>query len=141
MTRHTLPLQRLLLILLALAVLAACTAPGGRAPSLQDTQWRVTQIAGQAVPAEREVTLTFQPDGTASGRGPCNGYYAEYRQTGTALTFRMLASTMMYCDTPGVMEMERVFIHAMEQVRSFQLQDQTLTLLDDRAQPVLVLSR
>jgi heat shock protein HslJ len=108
-------------------------APG--LSTLAGTSWQATGInngkeAVVGMDGTEQVTLVFGADGTVSGSGGCNTYSGPYTTTGTdQLTIGTLASTMKACEEQ-VMETEQMFFAALENVATYQLEGNTLTLRD-----------
>ena len=84
-------------------LLAACatTAPG-TAPTLADTEWRVTAIDGK--PPVGEASLAFRPDRLVASAG-CNRLGGTWREEAGELMVGPLMATRMFCE--GKMEQER----------------------------------
>lgn len=57
-----------------------------------------------------KVTANFAADGNVGGNAGCNHYGGEYSLDGANLSVSSLFSTLMYCETPGVMEQEAAFM-------------------------------
>ena len=121
--KHLLSLGTILALMLVL--LSACTPA---APKLDGTDWKIIEMNGSAVPENITITLKFK-DGNAGGTAACNSYGANYKQDGSQLTFEPPASTMMYCE--GMMNYESDFFTALGSIRSFKLDTDRLSLLDD----------
>jgi heat shock protein HslJ len=108
-------------------------APG--LSTLAGTSWQATGInngkeAVVGMDGTEQVTLAFGDDGTVSGSGGCNTYSGPYTTSGTdQLTIGTLASTMKACEEQ-VMETEQMFFAALENVATYQLEGNTLTLRD-----------
>ena len=105
---------------LAVALLAGCSAMSGKQPSLKlgGTSWTVTGLAGKggvaALIAGSKATLNFGADGTLSGSAGCNGYTGRYEVTGNQVKFpTAFASTRKMCVNPGVMDQEQAFLKAL----------------------------
>lgn len=103
-------------------------------------RWQVTDIAGQAVPAETPVVLEIGPDGAVSGTGGCNRFSGKARISGQEIAFGAVAATRMAC-IGGGMEQEARFFAALTTVRRAHLQGDALSLLDDAGTRVLRLRR
>ena len=91
-------------ILLALPLLlAGCvtTAPGA-APTLAESEWRVTAIDG--APPVGEATLAFRADRLVASAG-CNRLGGTWREESGKLVVGPLMATRMFCE--GKMEQER----------------------------------
>ena len=128
------------LLLLGLVV-RGCTSvvPASPAPSLEDTSWLVTRIAGEPTLAERQPTMNFGAGGELTGDNGCNLYTGSYRLSGTALTITQPAQTMMACAEPGVSDQEVAFGAALAEVASVRGAGEGLELLDAGGAAVLEL--
>ncbi len=82
-----------------------------------------------SVRAGSEITAVFGANGRVTGKGGCNRYFADYRTEGDTITIGRLGSTQMHCPEPeGVMEQESLFLAALDQSATFQLEADRLTL-------------
>lgn len=76
------------------------------------------------------ITLAFG-DGQINGIAGCNNYFASYEISGNALTLGPAGITEMWCETPeGVMDQESAFLSILDAVASYQMQGETLMMLD-----------
>ncbi len=101
--------------------------------SLTGRAWTLTSLVvgrrrppvGQGQPA----TLRFQAgDHTVSGTGGCNTYGASYTVFGGSLRFGEMRSTLIACLDMAIMEQESAYLQALDEVDSYQLGGDTLTL-------------
>jgi heat shock protein HslJ len=113
----------------ALAVFEADTTP------LTGSEWMSTGYnnGAQAVVSpilETTMTIQFTEDGTAKGSSGCNTYSMTYEtDEAGGMTFGAISVTEMACeDPPGVMEQERLFLEALSEVATYELQGDLLTL-------------
>ena len=84
------------------------------------------------------VTAQFQGD-QMSGSGGCNTYNATVNVSGDTLTISDAASTEMACSEPErVLEQETKYLAALQSVAKYTLAGQTLILLDNNDQVVLL---
>lgn len=110
---------------------------GDPAALLTGRTWQIDGIDGTAPPKDATATLTFHPDGRATGTGGCNRWFAGYSLTGEGLTFQQAGATMMAC-APDVMEAERRFLEALGRVTGFDIDpDGALILHAGDAAPIL----
>ena len=130
-------LDILLALTLLFAMLLSACAPAA-APDLNGTEWQLYELNGEKLPLYVQITLSFK-DGQAGGQGACNGYGAGYVQDGSKLALEPAVSTMMYCE--GVMEYEADYLAAFSKVKSFRLENDTLSLLDESGAVVLVFGK
>ena len=111
-------------------------------PALDGTEWILTTLRDAPLPEEARITLQFE-EGQAGGNAGCNSYGAEIR-TVDAGTFAVgeWAMTAMACEGPsGVMARESAYMDAFSAVTAYRLEDDTLTLLDQAGEPLLVYVR
>jgi heat shock protein HslJ len=106
-------------------LLVACGGTGG--DPLNGTAWELYSIGQYSpVPGSR-ITVNFE-DGQVSGNGGCNSYSGEYQVHGDRIEFGMLASTLMACADPAMMEQETIFMGALGDARSFEIVDGQLQI-------------
>jgi heat shock protein HslJ len=124
-----------------IATLAACAAPtpAGPAPQLSGTNWTVTAIKGQPTIAGHPPTMTFTAD-QVSGTTGCNSYSAGYTLSGTALTIKPAAQTVMACEDATVMTQEQAFGTALAKVAAVRTAGTGLELVDAGQKVVFVLA-
>ncbi len=125
----------LFLIMLALFFVAGCGGPGGGVPDLDGTEWSLTEMNGEALPGEVDINITFS-EGQVSGQSACNRYFAEYAQDGSKLSIGQAGSSQMYCE--GLMDYEADYLQALAEVESFELSSDSLKLLDQAGNAILV---
>jgi heat shock protein HslJ len=128
----------LLLILLALFFLTACGGSGGEAPDLDGTEWGLFEMNGEAIPEDMEITIAFS-EGQINGQSACNRYFAGYTQEGNTLTFDQAGSSNMFCE--GLMDFEGEYLLALSEVKSFEVNDDTLSLKNESGEATLVFSK
>jgi heat shock protein HslJ len=108
-------------------------APG--LASLEGTSWRASGINNGKGGVESNaqtpaVTAVFGEDGTLSGTGGCNQYTATYTVSGRdGLTVGPVAATQKACDE-DVMATEAQYFAALEQVATYSIEGNQLTLRD-----------
>lgn len=113
------------------------TPPLPELPSgLLDRQWTVTSIGGRPVSGDRPVTLTFAADLRASGHSGCNNYIAEASIVGTEMSFGPAAGTRMAC-APDLMSQESAYFAALAAIAAFDLDENSLRLLDAAGIPLV----
>jgi heat shock protein HslJ len=116
---------------------AAAEAP----PALEGTQWTLvsyvnSQGATVTVLPGTEITAEFTADQIAGGAG-CNRYFASYQVDGAGITFGPVGATKMWCAEPdGTMEQENDYLAALEAATGYQVEGDTLTLLDADGEPI-----
>jgi heat shock protein HslJ len=112
---------------------------------LEGTEWVLTSfIEGEAVASTlsgTEITLQFEA-GEVGGSAGCNGYSGPYILEGSELSFTMLAMTVQACLEPnGVMDQETHFMDILENVTSFELEANQLTLNTSDGRGLMFLPR
>ncbi len=90
-----------------------------------------------SVLAGTTITATFSPDGNVTGNAGCNHYGGEYSLDGANLSVSSLFSTLMYCETPGVMEQEASYLGHLANVSTYRVEGDRLILTDNEGTDVL----
>lgn len=151
--RYTSILAATAVVLAACLLAAGCTgqAPGGEdnatAPTalLDGTAWNLLSYEQDGSMRDAlegtTVTLIFTDNTTLSGSAGCNHYSARYTETGTAIAIGPAVSTLMYCETPGVMEQESAYLGLLDTAASFAIEGDTLTLRDINRTVILVFEK
>lgn len=106
-------------------LLTACSSKS----SLNGTKWRLTNLAGQTVLTETEVTLNLD-NGELGGNDGCNTYGGSYTSKGS--TFKVgpdIFSTMMYCNDQ-IQTQSNAFYAAFLKAETYKLTDGKLSLRD-----------
>ena len=118
------------LLLLALALLAACATPGAAAPAGPDVSgdWELREgtVAGAPLPMPTAATLAVTRD-RVSGTAFCNSYDAGYTRDGDGFTVGDLAITEMGCE-PDVMAAEQSYVAALIAVDTVEVTGDQLVL-------------
>jgi heat shock protein HslJ len=93
-------------------------------------EWTLTTLAGEAVPAEVEVTL-FLNGGETVGNAGCNSYFGSYELDGDALTFpNPFGVTQKFCE--GVpMEVEGTYLPLLQATASWSIDESGALSLAD----------
>ncbi|KLK87627.1 hypothetical protein SZ63_10025 [Methanoculleus sediminis] len=86
--------------------------------------------AVSSVIAGTTISAKFAADGKVAGNAGCNHYGGDYRLDGTSLSVSSLYSTLMYCETPGVMDQEAAFMGHLANVSSYRTEGDRLILTD-----------
>jgi len=89
-----------------------------------------------SVIAGTTITANFD-GGNVTGNAGCNLYGGEYTLDGANLAVSSLFSTLMYCETPGVMEQEAAFMGNLANVSSYRVEGDRLILTDAEGTDVL----
>ena len=149
-------LASLVLLLVCLGAMCACDIPfsGGSdafsassttsAPTtpLSGASWSLTRlvIAGRdlALAPTAPITLQFQQDeNTYMGSSGCNYYNGAYAVSGNQLHLHFGVVTQRACAGP-IMSQEVTYLNEMNQVRTFRMAAESLTLIDDANRIVLL---
>ncbi len=115
---------------------------------LTGTAWKLTTLvsAGTATSAivnegiGREAGLQFLPESRVAGSGGCNAIGAGFTLDGNTISFGPVMSTMMAC-AEDVMQQEFAFTQALEQIKTFTIEGDTLTLSSADQQTQLIFER
>ncbi|HKP28018.1 MAG TPA: YbaY family lipoprotein [Gemmatimonadales bacterium] len=100
--------------------------------SLENTYWKLINLGAEEVhiPAgAREVYLQLK-GGQMSGFSGCNSLSGKYEISADQLKLTQMASTMMYCEGPG-MAIEKSLNAAVERVARYRIDGNFLELLDE----------
>lgn len=136
------PVQRLSVLLLLAATLAACVAatpspippPGPSAPVDATGDWMLESgtIDGAAIPIVADYPITFSVDGSeVGGQSACNFYGGQLELAEGGVRVGLTSSTAMACgELDGdVMRSEAAFQEALGAVRAGRVQADRLTLV------------
>lgn len=88
----------------------------------QDPQWTLPTIGTQP---QRPITLNFIDTQTLTVRRLCNVMNGRYTLDGNNIKVNPLATTMMACNQPGLMELEQKVGKQLPQVRTWEIQADT----------------
>lgn len=97
--------------------------------SLDGTSWKLEAIDGQAILADSQITAQFQ-EGQIAGSAGVNNYFAGYEMAGDTLSIGPAGSTMMM-GPEELMDQEMAFLSALQSVKSFGVDGDTLTLVTE----------
>lgn len=102
--------------------------------ALTQTEWTLTlynngQEALVTPLLETTITATFDDAGRMFGTAGCNRYHASFEHTADTLSIGAAASTRRLCAQPeGVMQQEQAFLAGLENVASYSISGNQLTL-------------
>lgn len=102
--------------------------------ALIQTQWTLTTYnngrGGLVTPVlDTAITATFDDTGRVFGSAGCNNYHASFDHTGETLSIGAPASTRRLCPQPaGIMQQEQAFLNLLENVTSYSISGEQLTL-------------
>lgn len=110
-----------------LVIASACKPSGSATIDLRGTQWVLSSLLGrEALPGG---TIQFDKDEKIYGSSGCNSFFGTYTAQGNNLKVSDIGSTLMACMEP-MMQQEVDFFNALSQVQKFELQGNSLKLLD-----------
>jgi len=134
-------MKKLVIGLLALFILAACT--GGTSTSINGP-WELVSHGSPSsqTPAapDVETSIEFGRDGTFSGNVGCNGFGGDYEVDGETIAFGSVVSTLMFCEGP-VGEQETTTLAVFAESATFVLDGGILTITSADSNSVIVLAR
>jgi heat shock protein HslJ len=79
-----------------------------------------------------EVTALFGAIGTINGTAGCNSYNGGYTTSGTnGISIGPLATTLMYCGEPGVMDQETAYLTLLRTVSTYEVTGEGILNLKD----------
>jgi heat shock protein HslJ len=139
------------LVLIAAAVFMSACGSGNIIPppqgegvelALEGTKWALTEMNGEALIPNTQVTLSFN-ENVLGGNAGCNSYGGEYvAGPGGALQIEDVFRTLMACLEPvGLMEQEDEYLSALERADSYVLDNDTLIIMDAAGASILVFVR
>jgi copper homeostasis protein (lipoprotein) len=107
-------------------------------PSLGNTYWKLTRLGDTpvaAVPQQREPHFILHSESRrVSGSSGCNRLMGRYELKSDTLAFDQMAATKMAC--PQGMDLEKTFLEALGQVKTWKITGQHLDLFDAAGKPV-----
>ena len=134
-------MKKILIGVLSLLVLAACTA--GSSESING-RWQLISHGSPSsqTPAAADVDafIEFGEDGQLSGNVGCNGFGGDYEVKGDAITFGSIIATEMFCEGP-VGEQEATTFAVLSESATFVQDGETLTITSADGNSVIVLGR
>ena len=122
--------MKLLPLVAAAWLLAACAAPPTPPPpgaTLENTEWRLTELGGRpalAGPSLRLEETAIQ----ARGNTGCNNFFGRYEIDGNALRFGPVASTRRACADDTMNRQESAFLKVLGESRTWRITGDTLIL-------------
>ena len=88
--------------------------------ALFDTTWVAEDINGRGVIDNAQSTFSVASDGKVSGRGGCNGYFAQATIDGNSIKIGKAGATMMAC-AQALMDQEQKFFAALEKTAAYRI--------------------
>lgn len=109
-------------------------------PQLLGTSWTVTSIGGRPAIGPHPLTLTIDFDRRIGGNSGCNNYFSEATIEAQVISFSAAAATRMAC-TQDIMDQENAYFAALSAVSAYELDGESLRLLDAAGVPLIGLVR
>lgn len=127
---HKITLFLITFLALTGLLLSACS-PSESQATLAGTSWKLVSygLATNQTPAITgvETTLTFSKDGQVSGSFGCNQFSGNYSLKDGKITFGALATTMMACADPQMIQESTTF-KVMTGTVNFEVNGKALTI-------------
>jgi heat shock protein HslJ len=121
--------------------LAGCCRRQGEQAGLEGAEWRLTELAGEALPAGRQQAVSVRfTEGRVQGFTGCNQFNGPYTLEGERFTLGNLGVTQMACPEPA-MSLERGFLDAFSGAFNLAVVGDTLTLDPPEGGAPLVFAR
>ena len=103
--------------------------------------WKLSEMGLIGAPRpfspEFTITLQFEEESRIHGASACNRYFATYHLNGPHLEFQYIGATRMMCPEPA-MVLESDYFAALEKVKTYQLQEDRLTLYYNQGKNLLL---
>ena len=131
---------QLLLVLLALAVISACSLEANTKPhttvSLNGTQWHLKSLNGATINAERPLSISF--DGNRmNGYAGCNSFFGSYNASSDGVfDAGTIGATKMACIGERD-QLERDYLARLVQASIYAVNRDQLQLLDAQRKVLL----
>lgn len=129
---------------LAAVLLSACCACRKGSPkiaNLEADNWKLIEFLGEAVPNDKAVTLTFDPEKKMIyGQAPCNNFFAGYslfKEAEHNISIGNAGATRKFCpDT----EIEDGFVRQLSNITRLKIEGERLLMLDAQGNLVALLT-
>lgn len=105
---------------------------GSSGAEITGIKWRAVSVGEEAIPANSDIYIQFEVDGSIKGHAGCNGFFGSLEQRDSGVGVGPLGATRMACPDP-IMSRELTFIDAVQKMASFQSTSDTLSLLDEES--------
>ena len=101
-------------------------------PIIPGTSWQLMEINGEEIQTDTQTTLTFNEDGTVSGKGPVNRYSGVWHLAGVdGLTFSNVAATMLISSDSFAVTTEQQYFEILNSITRYTVTENSLTLTDN----------
>ena len=124
-------MNKLLVIMFAIAVMSSACSPAEPAPSLTGTTWKLTsysRVDSLNPVAAEEGTLTLSPDGKLTGVGACNEFSGTYEVKGQQIIFGHFDWGSKFCPEPQMTQESTVYDTLDNHTVDYKVEGNTLTL-------------
>ena len=121
-----------------LILMVRAEPPGGPPqPSLELTEWILSELVDGDVVNASPARLRFGEDSKLSGHGGCNDFTSDFRvEPPKGLSIGKIAATLRGCSADTAQQ-ERLVFRAIEKVRNYQIEGGDLILMDEADAPLL----
>jgi heat shock protein HslJ len=112
----------------------------GAVTGIENTAWNLIAFGepGAEPPVVDGAMITLLlAAGQAGGFGGCNSYGGTYQLDGNNISFGEITSTLVACANDDLTEQEQSFFTALQSVRTYELEDNQLRLLDESGEVLL----
>ena len=101
-------------------------------PIIPGTSWQLMEINGEDIQTDIQTTLTFNEDGSVSGKAPVNRYSGVWHLAGVdGLTFSNVAATMLISSDSFAVTTEQQYFEILNSITRYTVTDNSLTLTDN----------
>lgn len=125
--------------------LSACSQPAAANEGLEGTNWLVVTYDSDGNATEvltgSRPGVEFSEDGNVYGKLGCNSFFGPYTIDGVKVSMGPLGSTQMYCAPDELMAQEYALSQNLENVATFKVEGDKLTLTDEAGAVVMELTR
>ena len=98
--------------------------------NVENHLWKLTNLNGRRISDSTVITLQFE-NFKAFGFGGCNTYRTSFERSGRQLNFGFVTSTAKECELPpDIMKQESAYFNALEQISTFQINENQFLLKD-----------
>ncbi len=107
-----------------------------------ESHWSVENLysngAPVEIPAGHNPGISFLKENKIAGETGCNRFFGDFKVDGEAISFSNMGSTRMMCPR---MDFETAYMNALDNVVSFTIENNTLTLKDSNGNIIAVLKK
>ena len=101
--------------------------PGGGS-GMAGIEWRPVTVGETAIDRDTSMVVRFTVDGSVNGNSGCNNFFGSLETTEDGVRMGQMGSTRMACP-PEVMELEDVFLDALQATAKFSMGQDSLQML------------